>query len=729
MALSDDITLNEIETAVDVPDINAIANSFKENRVKIDPYIQQCIRNMDNRFCRWSGQSNDQRKHTEDIGGSAIPWEAASDIRTYKIDGCIKALNAFVNTAFSRMKVSANPTNFGDFDIKKAENASIVIKSLILRIPRIMAQVERLTQYMLMTGLAISYEYWEHEIQKLYKPIQLSDLPENEQQIVMMAGEDSDFEKLAVEGAKMYLRALKDESILNRDVDSDNEDDELLMSDEEIREMICELREKGKTKITYEGVVRDGCGIEALSPYERILFPAYTLDYKNAGFADLIMYYTSQELRDKENEGWDKNWIDTVIKKCRGRDSMFLSTTNVLMGSSINIYDKIKDVYQVIHRFSKVYDKETGLPVIYETVFHPYLCLAVNYGGLGEQTYAIHHIKEDALGEYPLTVTKYEEYSDRLYETRSLVEVVAGVQAVMKGFLDGNIDRTSYSILPPQYLQQNALDQDAGYVGPFTTIMVRNPTERGFMPPPQADPINKDTKRELEMLMNFLTGLPDPEIDPMIVKARLQDIMNRISCHFSQSACKFFRYAKVFGPDKMWVRVGGSSEKIMYKHDQNDYYDFTISMDSSNVSQEALEAKASMFAALKQQDNGGVITSDKYIRAMANMIDPLIADEIISGAQDSQQRSISEEDEAIAKTGMGIPLDLTPDEQRNMIKAQRFMQWYQSPPGQMASKNEVIGPTVENRAKQWKFAMQQNQNAQVGRIGTQPTNNGSNQAQ
>lgn len=713
--IDDKTNKDKVQYEVQVPDITAFAASFKENRLRIDPYIMQCKRNMDTRFCRWSGQSNDQRKHATEIGQSALPWEGASDFRYFVIDAAIKALVSGAKAAIKRMRITANPTSSGYFDIRKANHAAMFMRWLMSQVPNLTRQVEILANHLASTGVCVSYQYWQHEEQKLRRMIELGDLPPEEQQLVLTPEQ----EEVAFQVAKQYLTVKYTED----DVDDDN--DGLLMTDDEIRAMIAELREKGKSVVYYSGVTRNNGAIVALSPFERILFPVYTINVQDAGFVDMIMYYNAQELRQKvEEDGWNKDFVDRLIDTCMGRDNMYMASSGVRMDGTIPILDKIRDVVQVVHRFSKVTDKK-GCPVIYETIFHPNITQEMAAG----DNYGKHAIREDALGEYPFVVTKWEDYSERLYEVRSIVELLSGTQFNLKAFTDAAIDRESITKLPPQKKRMTSgMDADGGYAGPMQTIFVREQDDVQWMPPPPYDVSTTDIRQELKVHMDMLTGMPNEQVNPTISQVRTQDFFDKIAEHLAGACKQIYKLSKIYGSDAVWFRVGGSQEMVQYRHEIGDDYDFTTSLDASNNDLEQIKLKVAALGELRQMDQSGIMPSDKFIKLAANVIDPVMADELIGSPQEAQERSVANEDVAIAKVCSGIMLDLTQDEQRNQVQAQRFFQWFQTPTGQAAANNPLTGEAVQARATQWQFAMQQAQNAQIGRLGTTPTNNGSNQS-
>ena len=307
------------------PDIRAMVESFKTNRVLVEPFINICKRNYDILFCRWAGQSNDQRKHSKDVGAEALPWEGASDAKYFFIQGYKNILTRSAVAALRRMKITANPTNSRFFDIKKANHVSAFMRWLVNMIPDVYKQVEILCSYLIYTGIGVTHHSWKKEIQKLNRYIQLADFPDQIQQLLGVPAESwtTEMEDMAVEIAKGYLEFHEGE------YDNEHEDGRQLNSDKQLRDIISCLREEGYANVKVLGTVTDRPVIQALSPYERIIFPAGTIEVQDAPFVDMVEYYSPYELRslakpcEQGGEDWDSVFVEKCIERAQARDSMF----------------------------------------------------------------------------------------------------------------------------------------------------------------------------------------------------------------------------------------------------------------------------------------------------------------------------------------------------------------------------------------------------------------------
>ena len=76
----------------------------------------------DIRFCRWAGQSDDGKKHSENLPNNrqAFPFEGASDVRNRLADSTINELACLLTTSFERSQLGIMATEFNDMGVASA---------------------------------------------------------------------------------------------------------------------------------------------------------------------------------------------------------------------------------------------------------------------------------------------------------------------------------------------------------------------------------------------------------------------------------------------------------------------------------------------------------------------------------------------------------------------------------------------------------------------------------
>lgn len=697
------------------PDIKALVGAFKETRVWSDYFIQQCKRNADTRFCRWPGQTYDQRKHTNDLGKQAMPWEGASDMRFFFVDSYIKYLVAMIMASWRRARITANPSNNSFSDIRKAGRAASFIRWVANQIPDLYKQSEVALNYLFEKGMTVTYQCWMREIRKLDKCVKLGDFDSQVQQIVLTP----EMEEMAIKIAKQYLHTPEFNATYDNKYEIDKDGNRKYIpakewSDDEIKEILIELRQTGESYMEVNTPIVDRAGLYALNPEEDIFFPTSTIDIQNAPYGFQVMYYTAHELRQKvESEGWDSAFVEQCIAEFVGKDNIFLAA-GVRMDGTNNVWERLKNMVQLIHVWQKLTTKD-GNVAIWETVIHPNTT----------ERFGVHKLSPYNHGEYPFVVTKLEDYSKRLYESRGLPEVLKGTQDNIKAQFDAKIDRTNLTNLPPLLEVYTGLDAPGGYIAPASKYRIRSEGELTWMAPPVADPMGPEVIEALLIHADTIVGRPNEKIDPMESRNRQQMFHDKWAEHCQKVFKQLYSLYLQYGPDEVLFRASGSSEILQFKKDMSEVYDYNIALDSQGSDAELLKVKSEMVTQILPLDLGGKIDKSKLVSYLINAIDPAMADDVVSGEGDASQQSIKEEQSAIAAITSGLDVDIHPNE-FNQTKAQYYSQWFQRPDIQhKLQQDPVVGQIAEKRMKQWQQQQIQFQvNSQTGKLGTNPGSGG-----
>lgn len=100
----------------DRPRVGDLINEFKRNGSQGDQFGRM-VRAEDTRLARWDGQSDDGKKHAEDLpeGETVFPWEGASDVRNYLADGAINEIVSLLYMAFWSAVMKIAPATGKDF--------------------------------------------------------------------------------------------------------------------------------------------------------------------------------------------------------------------------------------------------------------------------------------------------------------------------------------------------------------------------------------------------------------------------------------------------------------------------------------------------------------------------------------------------------------------------------------------------------------------------------------
>lgn len=680
----------------EAPDLKRIVSTLSDACNSLNEFFDRCRKNYNVVKCKWEGQSDDQRKHNNDEG-SAYPWDGASDAKVPLADDANRLIKKTFKTALKRMRVQAIPINATKEDVANAHYASYFFKYLKQNIPNFDGIADyAATQMLDIAGVAAAKVEYTRERRTVKKEYKIEQLPEEVQAAIMAGTED----EALVEFFAPQLPK---------------------MSEKKLREAIATLRKTGRAKVTEEIPVREGVRVHPRSLCENLILPAGCTDVQDASFAFEVCELTPEQLlQEAKDKGWDEEWAKEVIEKQIGYDaiSSYINGKNERNSDVVTDSDnRLAGLCQILYVWEKRSDPDDGAIGVYYTVMHPEIT----------ERYGVFELSDCDDGLYPFVVKKRENFSASLYDTRAMTEVLEGYQFAYKECLDNAANREAISTVPPYEVRMaGGLDSaDAQDIGPGTPMMShvgnsfewKNPIQGG------GENINIEMRRELRNLVDQYVGRPSAEVAPSEAAVKVQDEVDILGQFMTDvlkmAESKFRQHA----PDEVAFKIIGMSDMFVWKNNEQPQYDYLTTLDASSI--DDTEKKMAMFGQLMMADRTGKIDNSKWIEAAAQMIDPVLADMTLTGDEASYNKSIEQERGAVNTITSGQDIDIPADEPFNQVKAQYYMQYLQSPAGQSGMQNPIVAPLLEKRAKQWQFKSEQQNNAQVGRLGTNPGNAGS----
>ena len=100
---------------------------------------------------------------------------------------------------------------------------------------------------------------------------------------------------------------------------------------------------------------------------------------------------------------------------------------------------------------------------------------------------------------------------------------------------------------------------------------------------------------------------------------------------------------------------------------------------------------------------------------------PGASEKILLPKETATQKAMEEERQLIAELVAGVPPNVREQDAHEM-KLQVFQQWLQQPDiQQKAQQDQALQERIQGYLQQRQFAIQQKQNAQIGRLGAAPT--------
>lgn len=676
------------------PDVKTLRYAYDQTVNELEAYFDLCRTSYDDRRNWWPGKSRDHRKH----GADAFPWEGASDIECHVIDERITRLVSLFMSALKRANVRAFPVESSD--ITRSKLASGFLKWMVSSgyIPRFYREMELGANYMLERGILITYVGWHREDRRFLQTLDL-------QQIAQISPEVADAIQSGEEDEQLVLL------IINTFEGT---------TEKRAKKALKDLRKNGEAELPVVRRQINAPEVKTLAPDGDFFFPPYVTDPQRAPYCFWRTYYTPQELENKVvTENWDEEFVEHVIEKYRGVNIDSIEREQEGR-RSISLTDnayEAEELIEITYAYQRLIDQEDGSEGIYCTVFHR------EFSG-DEQTpgYAKFELL-NGYEDYPVVVTKLSEDNKRLYDTNTIPSVLRGIQNQVKVERDSRIDRNSLATLPPIL---HPVGQAPSDWGPGKMIPYRRKGDLDFAPTPAYN--NGSVEMETTQLSQAdrLVGLDEGST---ISQIRQQFLVDKFLSHTAEVLRMAYRCFQRFGPDEVFFRVTGTPDPIQFnKGNPDENFDILISFDVQNTDPETIKSKLQQFVQLNQLNANNRLNVDSLLDIAAAEIDPVMADAVLQPVETAQQEMVKDVTDDLAKIYSGIEVPARPSGAQ--IALQVIQQYTQQPDiAQRLQQDPAFQARIQKYAGQYTFQVQQAQNAQIGRIGTDPASVGGIQTQ
>ena len=687
--MDNDNISNSLTYLSEKPNVPTLRYAYGETVTELEAYFDLCRTSYDDRRNWWAGKSRDHRKH----GADAFPWEGASDMEAHTIDERITRLVSMFITSLQRANVKAFPVSVGD--IPRAKMVSGFLKWMTSSgyIPRFYKEMELGANYLLERGILITYVGWLREDRTFIQKLDLNQITQLSPELGAMLSDDG-AEDLVIDAFQQFFPTI---------------------SEKRVKKALKQLRDTGFADLPVVQRQIDAPEVRTLAPDGDFFFPPYVTDPQRAPYCFWRTYYTAQELENKViTDGWDAGFVELMIAKYRGVNIDSIEREQEGR-RSISLTDnayEANELIEIVHGYQRLIDKEDGSEGIYETIFHKEFD-----GNDRVQGYAKFELL-NGYEDYPVVVTKLSEDSKRLYDTTTVPDLLRGIQNQVKVERDSRIDRNSLATLPPIL---HPIGQAPTDYGPARMIPYRRKGDLEFGPTPPAPNGSIEIESTLEMQADSLVGL---DVQNPLSKVRRQFLVDKYLEHCANVLKMCFKCFQRFGPDSVFFKVTGAPDAMTFsKGDPNENYDVIITYDVLNNDPEIQEKKLQQIVNLTGLDRSNRINIDFLLEAMANAIDPVLADSILQPAEVAQQEMLENVTNDLAKIFAGIEVPARPNGAG--IAMQIIGNYAQQPDvAQRLQSDEAFRARFEKYVGQYQFMQTQAQNAQIGRIGTDPAQMG-----
>jgi len=658
------------------------------------------------RYMRWGGQSDDGKKHDENLPEDkpAFPWDGASDTRVPLVDSIINDCVDILTVGTQRAVLGVTGTELNDMEGAGAATTLMNwVKSSMHN--QLGAESEMLAQYMMAYGWSAAFVGWEQQsalrtqsltLEEVLAMAQqsppdslLSSLPE------MIADLEREGEVAAV--VQDYVPGMKKRAA---------------------RKVVKSLRETGSAEFPVPYLCKNAPVVVALKPYDDVLFPPETIDLQNARVIFRRQFMNEVELRTKvTDEGWSGSFVEQAIHTA-GRSLGLNDVSQVLSAFTNNTVERRDNLIEIVWAYTRQLD-DNGVPGIWFTIFCP--LLNTNEGET--VVYAKHEMLDYAHNQYPFVLFRREHLARRVTESRGVSELARTWQNEIKAQRDAVFDSTSFETLPP--IQVSKRLGLANKIGPAVQLPVTKPGDYAFLQPPARPPSTAFSVVDAVRLQaDEYFGRPNKLIPPVVTQLKQQRAVNQWLRSWTEVYRQVFRLCiQYYSLDEL-MRITGAQAVQGLSHDAHQY-DFILKFSVADMDPDLVKQKLDSIATIAGTlDAAGRIDRVKLVDKVLRAVAPESADELLVDEAAASQKMYNDVKRDIAQMLLGFEasyMDASNDPAAG-TKLQMAQQVSESNPkvGEAMQGDEMFQQLMQRYMENLNMGVMQQQNKQIGRIGTKP---------
>lgn len=685
------------------PDIGDLLDEY--NRSMVNSSQGNLATKFDNiRFCRWSGQTDDGKKWSKwrEEGNPAWPFEGASDVRLRLVDSTCNELSALLVTAYQRADINTQAANLQDLTLSTIASSVMNWVRDNKMANELRKEAELAAQYALQYGWTAFYVGWEQHISKRPQSISM-------EQIM----------GLAQQAGSEQLAQLPVLIVEQQDVAASIVQAALGIDLSECKRMVKELAETGETSYDEEYVSRNLPTVQALKPWDEIIFPPETADLQRSRVIFRRTWMSEVELREKiTTDGWDPDWVERALQQIGKSSTLYninlLPTTTMLVYNGVNYNNMV----EVVYAYQKSLDGKA--PCIYYTVFCPQ---AASNRREDDASWAIYEKLDYAHGEYPFVEFRREQLRRAIADSRGIPELAMTDQDEIKAQHDSIRDYTAFATLPPIKVVKRigAINK----VGPGVQLPVTQRDDYTWMEPPAREPSTAfNLIKSVEMRHCAYFGVSHELVNPVRTQTLQQLLVNNWLMSWRGVFRQVFALCSQFlSPEEIAAITGGFQipQNLSAIHNE---FDINIRFDVKDMNPDYIDKKIQFLQTISQMDAGGAIDKNALTRMMLQAVAPEVANQLIVNQAQASQQMYKDVQSDIANMLLGneaIYSENDPAAQTKMQFVQDIMS--KNPKAQAAlQQDENFKALFENYVKNIQMSLMQQQNAQIGRLGVNQIN-------
>jgi len=659
------------------------------------------------RFCLWTGQSVDGRKHADAQDGKpAFPFEGASDARLRLADMIINERVMIKCAAALRNKPTVQGLELNNAGL--GHKLGTVLNWMLANKlgADYVRELLRLASYEESDSpaCAVLGVWWDQEPALESKTLTLQDLA-----TLLVQTYGLDPQAVAALEAQLYNPAKDRETAdaLQQVIEH--------LTPKRARTMVKELRTDGKAEYPSPYLRRDQPMIAAYRLMEDVFVPLNTSHPKRARCWFLREWLTETELRTRiVTHRYGEDFVDAAL------------THEGMTGFPIYRRGPAGDLQPYL--VQETMDDRRGLYEIFTVLY-----TAVNADNIPAIYYLAFHNEVDEPahdrrrleflhGEYPFTWFGREFITQRLMDSRGVPELVATEQFSQKLLTDSFNDHVSLATVPPIKVPANRGKLKL-VIGPLKKIEEKRPGEIEFMNPPPYPQANQVAFAQSEKRINEYFGRLAANVPPTLSQLHMQHMVTVFLASLTEALTQMLQLCQQFIGDEELALITGD-DGVPIARDRAEIqgkFRVELSFDARHLDMEYLKTISDVIKNLiVPLDTQNTVMRDQLIRWLFTAINPFLASKTLAPAQQATQNEQEDEKRNAALILGNYEPPMVAEGQNFQIRLETLLTKAESDPEYLQKMSPVAQEIFKARVTQLYHQVQQQQNAQTGRAVGQP---------
>lgn len=674
----------------------------------------------DVRFCRWTGQSPDGRKHDNALlGKAAFPFDGSSDKRERTADAIANEQVTILMSALLRANIGFRGVKGEDDPLGDALSLlwEWVLSDQVG--PEWLMEWTKFAQWRQSDSPAVGIMqiYWHQERALRPEHVTAEDVMQKAlaaaqtMQMQVTPEAQADLQDLMTNPARTVelaglIGGLWDELTPGR-----------------AKKVAEQLQTQGDASFPYPYICENRLKVKARRMFDDIFIPENTpTDFnKRARVIYVREWFTRAELEEREAMGdFQPEFLAKVLEHEGETGWQHLTRWDAQTGEYAEMparrdwnKDRQRGHYELITAIFKASNTE-GIPGIYSVVYH------ANVEIPGSKLELIDY--KIPGGKYFFVGSSRELLTDRLWDSRGISELAMTEQNALKQLHDSFLDHAQLSTVPPIKVPRSR-PKLALVIKPMVLIKEDRPGEIAWMQPPAYPQTNENTRKDIrEGLARYFGQMSDTN-PPDLIRLYMEHLVNFFLVAVGEAVSMGMRLCAQYLDDETIAAVVGEDQVALVRSIDAEDAVFRCELDfeAGMLSLDFMEKVGTMITNfVLPWDTQSTVQRDVLVRWFLTAISKTLKSRLVRPVTEANQSEADDEENNFTKIAAGIEPPMMEEGQNWALRKQTLLGIGQKNPEAYKKLTPASLQILEARLKHLGGMEEQQKNAQIGRTMAAP---------